>query len=147
MNKSQWQVSGRFVAVLLIPFVIWYLFMLFLSMQGNDVPAPNARTRVDEQLLRAGLENYRQTFGIYPVGENSNIVNVLAGDNPQKTVFLNFRRTVEHPNEMVDPWLTPYHIQFFQQTNFVIRSAGKDKTFGTRDDIIFNSVSNDFVKP
>jgi len=54
---------------------------------------------------------------------------------------------MEHPNEMVDPWETPYQIEFFQQTNFVIRSAGKDKIFGDADDIIFNSVSNDFVKP
>ena len=48
---------------------------------------------------------------------------------------------------MVDPWETPYQIQFFQQTNYIIRSAGKDKNFGDADDIIFNSVSNNFVKP
>ena len=54
---------------------------------------------------------------------------------------------MEHPNEMVDPWETPYEIKFLQQTNFVISSAGKDKIFGDADDIIFNSVSNDFVGP
>ena len=54
---------------------------------------------------------------------------------------------MEHPNEIVDPWETPHQIQFFQQTNFIIRSAGKDKIFGDADDIIFNSVSNDFVQP
>ena len=48
---------------------------------------------------------------------------------------------------MADPWETPYQIQFFQQTNYIIRSAGKDKIFGDKDDIIFNSASNDFVKP
>ena len=48
---------------------------------------------------------------------------------------------------MVDPWETPYQIEFSKQTNFIIRSAGKDKIFGDADDIIFNSVSNDFVKP
>jgi len=48
---------------------------------------------------------------------------------------------------MVDPWETPYQINFSQQTNFVIRSAGKDKIFSNADDIIFNSVSNDFMKP
>lgn len=102
---------------------------------------------MDEKQLDLGIENYKQVFGSYPSGENSNIVSVLAGDNPQKTVFLNFRRTSEHPNEMLDPWGIPYQIKFFQQTNFVIRSAGKDKIFGDADDIIFNSVSNDFVKP
>jgi len=102
---------------------------------------------MDEKQLDLGIENYKQTFGNYPSGENSNIVNVLSGKNSQKTVFLNFRRTSEHPNEMVDPWETPYQIEFSQQTNFIIRSAGKDKIFGNADDIIFNSVSNDFVKP
>ena len=48
---------------------------------------------------------------------------------------------------MVDPWETPYKIDFYQQTNFILRSAGKDKIFGDADDIIFNSVSNNFVKP
>ncbi len=82
-----------------------------------------------------------------PSGENSNVVRILSGDNQKKIEFLNFRQSAEHPNEFVDPWQKPYQIQFSQQTNFVIRSAGKDKIFGDADDIIFNSVSNDFVKP
>jgi len=86
-------------------------------------------------------------YSNYPTGENSDIVRALAGDNSQKIVFLNFTSKVESPNEMLDPWKKPYQIQFFQQTNFVIRSAGKDKIFGDKDDFIFNSVSNDFVKP
>ncbi len=48
---------------------------------------------------------------------------------------------------MVDTWGTPYQIEFFQQTNFVISSAGKDKLFGDKDDVIYNTLSNDFVKP
>ncbi len=75
----------------------------------------------------------------YPTGANSNIVRVLTGDNPHKMVFLNIRRSSEHPNEMVDPWETPYQIEFSQQTNFIVRSAGPNKKFGDTDDIIFNS--------
>lgn len=93
------------------------------------------------------MEIFKQEFGDYPVGKNSDIVNALAGNNPKKIVFLNFRRSAENPNEMVDPWETPYKIEFFQQTNFVIRSAGRNKFFGDTDDIVFNSVSNNFVKP
>jgi len=54
---------------------------------------------------------------------------------------------MEHPNEIVDSWGTPYKIEFSQQTNFIIRSAGKNKIFGDADDIIFNSASNGFAKP
>ena len=42
---------------------------------------------------------------------------------------------------MVDAWQTPYKIELFGQTNFVVHSAGKDKIFGDADDIIFNSLS------
>jgi hypothetical protein len=106
-----------------------------------------SRTKLEIAELKFSLNLYKSVCGVYPTGENSNIVSVLAGDNPQKIVFLNFRRTSEHPNEMVDSWDTPYQIDFSQQTNFVIRSAGKDKIFSNSDDIIFNSVSNNFVKP
>jgi hypothetical protein len=103
--------------------------------------------RIELSDLRTALNAYHDKYSNYPTGENSHIVSALAGDNPQKIVFLNFRQTSEHPNEMVDPWKTPYQIDFFQQTNFVIRSAGKDKIFDDKDDFIFNSVSNGFVKP
>ena len=49
--------------------------------------------------------------------------------------------------QILDPWQTPYRIEIFRQTNFVIRSAGTDKVFGNADDVVFNSISNDFVKP
>jgi len=49
--------------------------------------------------------------------------------------------------ELLDPWQTPYQIEILAQTNFVVRSAGPNKNFGDVDDIIFNSISNDFVKP
>ena len=49
--------------------------------------------------------------------------------------------------ETVDIWDTPYQIELVGRTNFIIRSAGKNCRFGDKDDIIFKSVSNDFVKP
>jgi hypothetical protein len=125
------------------------LFLLSLTC----VPRPGMentsiiRTRLEIGDLNFSLNHYKSVYGGYPTGEYSNIVSVLAGDNPQKVVFLNFRRTSEHPNVMVDPWGMPYQIIFLQQTNFIIRSAGKDKIFGNADDIVFNSASNDFVKP
>ena len=49
--------------------------------------------------------------------------------------------------EMIDIWQTPYRIELVGRTNFVISSAGKNRKFGDKDDIVFNSASNDFVKP
>ncbi|HTA94591.1 MAG TPA: hypothetical protein VK769_00555 [Verrucomicrobiae bacterium] len=49
--------------------------------------------------------------------------------------------------QVLDCWETPYQIKSIARTNFVVSSAGPNKIFGDADDIIFNSVSNDFVKP
>ena len=49
--------------------------------------------------------------------------------------------------EVIDIWETPYRIELVGQTKFVIRSAGRNRTFGDKDDIIFDGTSNDFVKP
>jgi len=122
-----------------------YLFVFPFLVGGGS--AKVTLTRNDEKQLLFSIEVYRQELGIYPTGANSNILSVLSGNNSKKIAFINFRRTKEHPNEMVDSWDTPFQIELLQQTNFIIRSAGKDKLFGDSDDIIFNSVSNCFVQP
>jgi Type II secretion system (T2SS), protein G len=131
----------------LAAFFVFLLLAMLIPGHGHGEGIKKAMCRIELSDLRTALNAYRENYSSYPSGENSNVIRMLAGDNPQKIIFLNFRRTAEHPNEMVDPWETPYQIQFSQQTNFVLRSAGKDKIFGNADDFIFNSVSNDFVKP
>lgn len=126
---------------------LWICLYVFSPILVGGRPAKIPRARSDEKQLVLSSDFYKQEFGSYPAGENSNIIRALGGDNPKEIVFLNVRRTVKHPNEMVDPWETPCQIEFYQQTNCAVHSPGKDKIFGNADDIIFNSVSNDFVKP
>jgi hypothetical protein len=128
-------------------FFILLLLAMLVPVRTGGRPGKNTICRLELSGLRTALTTYHEKYYDYPTGENSNIVRILSGDNPQKIVFLNFRRSAKHPNEMVDPWETPYQIEFLQQTNFIIHSAGKDKIFGDADDIIFNSVSNNFVNP
>lgn len=140
----------------------WLAFLLLLVIIGSIVsPSPYhiskakaqmISTRLQETDLVAALKAYSNSYGVLPVGDTESVERILAGENlqgknPQKTAFLNFIRHSEHPNEMIDPWGTPYQIEFSLQTNFVISSAGRNQKFGDKDDIIFNSVSNDFVKP
>jgi hypothetical protein len=49
--------------------------------------------------------------------------------------------------QILDPWQMAYQIKNFEWTNFIVCSARPNKIFGDTDDIIFNSASNDFVKP
>jgi len=131
----------------LATFVAVLLLAMLVPVYSGGGERKDVLCRLELSALKTAISSYRLKYSNYPTGENSNIVKVLSGDNPQKIVFLNFTSKIESPNEMLDPWKTPYQIRFFQQTNFVIRSAGKDKIFDDADDIIFNSVSNDFVKP
>jgi hypothetical protein len=127
--------------------VIAVLIAMLIPVPNGHKPTPKNRCQAELSDLAFALKSYHDTFNVYPAEDNSNIVRALVGGNLQKIVFLNFRRTTEHPNEIVDSWGTPYRITFLQQTNFVLRSAGKNKIFSDEDDIIFNSASNDFVKP
>jgi len=127
--------------------MVLILIGMFFPVVGSRSAGKKVLCRLEESDLNRALLQYGKDIGNYPTGENSNIVRILSGDNPPKTRSLSFRRTPEHQNEIVDPWETPCKIEFSHQTNFVIRSAGKNKVFGAAADIIFNSRSNDFVKP
>jgi len=88
-------------------------------------------------------------YGAYPIGDGITIFRKLfSGDNPRKICFINVNtNSINAAGEFADPWGMPYKINFLSTNNFVIASAGKDKIFGNKDDIIFNSASNDFVRP
>jgi hypothetical protein len=65
-----------------------------------------------------------------------------------ETINLNYHsEQTNSQGQVLDCWKTPYQIEILMRTNFVVTSAGPDKIFGDADDIIFNSASNDFVKP
>ncbi|HEY1718130.1 MAG TPA: type II secretion system protein GspG [Verrucomicrobiae bacterium] len=148
MDKAQWKISERFIVMLIIAFGIAFLAMQILPMLARSGPAKVPRARNDERQLFLSLENYKQTFGSYPTGENANIVKVLAGNNPQKLQLFYLRANSTNGNgELIDPWKMPYRFVFDGLNSYTILSAGIDKKFGDADDIIFNSVSNDFVKP
>ncbi|HVU07020.1 MAG TPA: hypothetical protein VHG89_00590 [Verrucomicrobiae bacterium] len=138
----------------------WLTFLFLLVVIGLIVNLSSHRkekaqiiiVRSDETQIIIALKAYSNSYGVLPIGDAESIERILIGENlqgknPQKTAFLNFIWQSEHPNGMIDPWGTPYQIEFLQQTNFVIRSAGRNRKFGDKDDIIFNSISNHFVKP
>jgi hypothetical protein len=99
-------------------------------------------------MLQAEIGNYKYEFGSYPTGDCAQVFKQLFGDNSKKIEFLRPQNTsAKQAGEFLDPWGRPYSIVFSSTNSFVISSAGKDKIFGDQDDIIFNSVSNDFVNP
>jgi hypothetical protein len=149
MNKSQSKISDRFVAMLVIAFGIYLLAVLLLPIgNGPHHPAKKAECMLQESDLKTAIENYQIAYTKFPTGNHSEIIKCLLGDNPQKVQFININsHDLSTNGEYLDPWKIPYNISFSSTNSFVISSAGPDKKFGDADDIIFNSISNDFVKP
>lgn len=84
---------------------------------------------------------YETEYGTYPsTSENYRLYIILNGgnfltDNPRKIQFMSFNAKDISPNgEVLDPWKTPYRI-VFDDKGVLVTSAGKDKLFGTKDDL------------
>jgi len=128
--------------------------LLVLSQVKSDPDRGygSIRIKIEEDAIAGALKHYLNDYGVFPTGNTESVERILGGENlngknPQQIRFLNFKPSIEHSNTMVDPWRTPYVINFFSTNHFAISSAGPNKNFGDKDDIIFNSLSNDFVKP
>ena len=84
------------------------------------------------------LNAYRRSFGVYPSGEdNRQFVNALLGANPDQLPFI----PREHPRlnprgEIVDAWGTPFFFHLNSRSSIEVRSAGPDRAFFTKDDIV-----------
>ena len=146
-NRKEIIIVAGIVSFLLI--CIGYLLLPSLAYSGPSKRFISLR-RAEE--LYFGLETYKNDFGNFPVGDNAAVMKMLCGDNPKGAQLFHFSdRSREHAKnwrgQCVDGWGTAFQIDFSPTNNPVIRSAGLDKAFGSKDDLIFNGSTNDFVNP
>lgn len=88
--------------------------------------------------LLAAIKSYHEEIKVYPEGNNARIAKQLQGDNPKKILFIDWPKGEINPaGELLDPWKTPYLIKIGADGDVRIRSAGEDKVFGTKDDMVF----------
>ena len=115
----------------------------FLIYWPDDIDrkARIINTRVWAKDIGSFLKQYAIQTGSLTNFNNCSIHQMTIGTNELKPQWTNSQ------GEIVDYWQTPFQIEIMAQTNFIVRSAGPNKVFGDADDIIFNSVSNGFVKP
>src|SRR5450432_4074827 len=140
------------------PAFLWLLFgfILFALLLPDFLPEPSAKkkaivifTRFETKEIGTALKQYfTETGNLTNIDKNFVIHAVLEtktlGTNESVNSLYHSERT-NSQGEILDSWQTPYKIEFLEQTNFIVHSAGPNKIFGDADDIIFNSVSNDFV--
>jgi hypothetical protein len=103
-----------------------YLVRVYSTWQVN---ARTKKFNTDVENLFAGLQQYKENVGSYPVGSNSEIIKSLQGNNPKKLIILVSRKAeLNEKGEMLDPWGTPLRI-YFSGESVLIRSAGANRRF------------------
>jgi hypothetical protein len=147
MDKSQTRVRAGFMLGLA---VVGFAFVGWLVTGG--VPTEKEKTRanvletlVEERSMAELLKKEALKFGGPTNIPNEFILNPFHADNERPRI--SFEDRTNASGKAVDIWQMPFQIKLVGQTNFIIWSAGPDQKFGDSDDIIFNSVSNDFVNP
>lgn len=150
MGKLERQISRGIVTGFLFCFLLWLIAEILLPVNPRPSKKQLQRIRCQSEIseIATGFEKYKTTYQDYPSGNKFTLWKQLSGDNPQKIIFASIKASSINTNgDFVDPWETPFAINFPSTNSFVISSAGPDKIFGNADDIIFNSASNNFVKP
>lgn len=129
--------------MVLVGFFLFWLVAEQLFPDGSlKTKARTVKTRSDERLMAIVLaEQAVRIGGLTNLNQQFVLKSLFAGN--QNQIWL----STNAAGEVVDTWQTPYQIELVGPTNFVFRSAGQNKKFGDKDDIVFNSVSNSFVKP
>lgn len=118
--------------------VIWFLVAavgLLLAVWVTralttwKVNATTAHFNNDVENLFGALQQYKEHVGIYPTGNNAEIVKALMGQNPKKLIILVGRKhELNEKGEVLDPWGTPLRI-YFAGDGVLVRSAGPNRRF------------------
>ena len=132
--------KNRFLGYCLLLFSLILLGNIFLPHLVDGKPAKIPLARMEISNLSAALTHYQAELAENPSGTKANILKTLLGENSKKLPFLHVNpKAVNSRGEFMDPWKTPYQINIIGQTNFIIRSAGPNRIFGDKDDLISKS--------
>ena len=95
-------------------------------------------TQAHMKVLAEAIDSYRKTNGHLLAGDNAAIMKTLVTAGARHSAFL--KAKMNQPNAagaFLDPWFTPYRIQFSGTNSFSIQSAGPNGRFGDGDDLSF----------
>jgi hypothetical protein len=97
--------------------------------------AGSSITRVEMNQAGIALQIYHQEYGQLPSEtDNAMLVQILEGDNPRKLSFYSLDHKRSKTGEFIDGWGRPLLFKP-NTTGLLIRSAGKDRRYYTKDDV------------
>lgn len=108
-------------------------FMLVMARGGCHHGISNNVHLMKNVLLAMKL--YKGEYGDHPCGGNAETLSALLGKNERKIVFLEpDRDSLNAKGELLDSWGTPFRMSFHPDGSPQVRSAGKNRQWGDRDD-------------
>jgi hypothetical protein len=145
MDQSQMRIRPGFLWFLLGCLLISLVLPSLLPEPSFRKNAKVAVTRVEASQIESALRHLAVGSGGLTNIDNSLVVRAVLGTNGR---YRDYHAERTNPQgELLDWWKTPYQIEIKERTNFVVRSAGPNRKLGDTDDIVFNSISNNFAKP
>jgi hypothetical protein len=100
---------------------------------------------MDAVSIEMAVQQYEIAVGERPHGDKPEVFRALLGTNALGLAFLSPGR-INTSGEMLDPWGSPYWLEDLSHTNFCVRSGGKNRIYGDKDDCVFDSAKSDFVQ-
>jgi hypothetical protein len=141
MGTSNRRVRPGLIWVLVGCFLLSLAAIIFLPEPSSTKKARVTITRAWERDISVCLKQRAETSGGLTNIDTRSIVQEAFGANSAHSERFNSK------GEILDYWKMPFQIEILAQTNIIIRSAGPNRQFNDKDDIVFDSTKNDFVKP
>ncbi|MFA6286662.1 MAG: hypothetical protein WC661_04690 [Opitutaceae bacterium] len=111
------------------------LAAILIPTSGSGTSAETSITKVEMAQAAAALFIYHQEYGTLPAeNRNAKLVEILEGNNPRKYKFYILDRAKSKTSEFIDGWGNPLAFKR-TATGMLMRSAGKDGIFYTKDDV------------
>src|SRR5262245_42062044 len=86
-----------------------------------------ARMQINATLFAMALRQYHTEYGVYPEGDDAQVLAALRGGNPGNIVFFQTNlRSINPKGEFVDDWGTPFRFDLSDPKNPRVWSCGKD---------------------
>jgi hypothetical protein len=137
------------LGLLIVVNVVVYVVITHKTELKNAV----IEAKLDRNAIADALKAYGSAYAVLPTNSDiPTLGRILSGEdvngqNPRRLEFLKATDSVTLSNVLVDAWGTPYQIKFLGPKSFSLRSAGRNRQLGDKDDIVFTNVPVDFVKP
>lgn len=146
MSNSQWRIRPGFVLGLVVVFVIFPLFVrLVLPNPSGKIRAKIYFTRLEITKIAAILNHYAADSADYPFSNSWVFPSRLTAEERRDLSHLASNTNAQ--GVLLDAWQTPLQVETRMQTDVVIRSAGPNRIFIDKDDIVYDGSRTNFVRP